>query len=407
MFALVIIFGIASVAAAVVAAKRRIGMERVGKKLTEVEMQLAISESRLADANGRIAERDNLERKWREQFEQLSAKALRDNNEAFLLLAKNSFCALTNEASSGFGNAIKPIESTLKLFDEKLKKLEEQRQTAYIGLAEQLKLSNRAHAELKEETNNLCNALRRPDVRGQWGEMQLRRTVELAGMAEHVDFEEQKNVTSQDGQNFRPDMVINLPNARTIVVDAKAPLNLYADVAASTKRSDGEFFEKFAAQIKRHVEKLSSKNYWQQFENSPEFVVLFLPGENFLSDAFRADASLLEFGVSRRVMLVTPTTLIALLQAISYGWKQAHLTDKAREIIEIGKEMYGRLKIFFDHFNGVGKSISSSVDAFNRMRASAEARLIPQAKKFQMLGLNSAEIDLIGHLDGGGTVPSE
>lgn len=389
MFIVVAFFAVAFIVVCVSYVKKFAEVAALKLKLTETEIRLSI-------ANEKIEERNSFNQKLGEQFEQLSAKALRDNNEAFLLLAKNSFHALANEANNGFGNAVKPIETTLKLFDEKLKKLEEQRQSAYVSLAEQLKLSAQASAMLQEETNNLCNALRKPDVRGQWGEMQLKRTVELAGMMEHVDFEEQESTTSADGQGFRPDMVINLPNGRTIVVDAKAPLGGYLEASSSVSKVDQRTaFAAFASQIKRHIEKLGSKNYWQQFANCPEFVVLFLPGENFLSDAFRANGELLEFGVAKRVILATPTTLIALLKAIAFGWNQANLTREANEIAEVGREMYARLRVFFDHFNGVGKSLANSVDAFNKMRASADSRLIPQAKKFQDLGLGSAPIGVV------------
>ncbi|MDR1401879.1 MAG: DNA recombination protein RmuC [Puniceicoccales bacterium] len=373
---------------AVVAAYLRKNSEAtcLHKKLAEAEIRLAVSQER-------IEERDAFNQKLREQFEQLSAKALKDNNEAFLLLARNSFGTLTSEANSGFGNAVKPIENTLKLFDEKLQKLEEQRQSAYGSLLEQLRLSNQASAALREETNNLCNALSAPKTRGQWGEMQLRRTVELAGMTEHVDFEEQKKTTSAEGNELTPDMVINLPNGRTIIVDAKAPLSGYLAAASAKSRAEQQdALEKFGRALRDRIRDLGSKNYWQQFENCPEFVVLFLPGENFLSDAFRGNGELLEFAVDKRVILATPTTLIALLKAIFYGWKQANLANEAREIAEIGREMYARLKVFFDHFNCVGKSLASSVEAFNKMRASAESRLIPQAKRFRELGIGMGEI---------------
>ncbi|MDR1432835.1 MAG: DNA recombination protein RmuC [Puniceicoccales bacterium] len=387
-----VILGIISAIAVGAYVKKSVEAGSLRRKLSEAEVRLAV-------ANERICERDNLYKQLNERFEQMSAKALRDNNEAFLLLAKNSFNALTNEANNEFGNAVKPIETTLKAFDEKLKKLEEQRQSAYASLAEQLKLSTQASAMLQEETNNLCNALKKPDVRGQWGEMQLRRTVELAGMVEHVDFEEQASAVSADGQSFRPDMVINLPNGRTIVVDAKAPLSGYLEASSFGSKADQQTaLAAFATQIKRHVEKLGSKNYWQQFANCPEFVVLFLPGENFLSDAFRANGELLEFGVAKRVILATPTTLIALLKAIAFGWQQANLTKEANEIAEIGREMYARLRVFFEHFNCVGKALANSVDAFNKMRASADSRLMPQAKKFHDLGMGIAPIGVVGKI---------
>ena len=209
-------------------------------------------EVRLSAANDKIAERDLLAAKWSEQFEQLSAKALRDNNEAFFSLAKNSFSSLSSGAKNDFNEAVKPIENVLKSFDEKIKKLEEQRQSAYTSLSEQLKMANQTSAALSKETTNLNNALRRPDTRGQWGEMQLRRTVELAGMMEHVDFDVQSSVISDDNQVLRPDMIIKLPNSRTIVVDAKAPLNGYLEASEATSIADKNMaFLSFSRQIKR------------------------------------------------------------------------------------------------------------------------------------------------------------
>ena len=356
------------------------------QKSTELEV-------RLSAANDKIAERDLLATQWSERFEQLSAKALRDNNEAFFALAKNSFSSLSSGAKNDFNEAVKPIENVLKSFDEKIKKLEEQRQSAYTSLSEQLKMANQTSVALSKETTNLNNALRRPDTRGQWGEMQLRRTVELAGMMEHVDFDVQSSVVSDDNQVLRPDMIIKLPNSRTIVVDAKAPLNGYLEASEATSIADKNMaFLSFSRQIKRHIEKLSEKEYWKQFTSCPEFVIMFLPGENFLSDAFRANEDIIEFGVSKKVILATPITLIALLKAASYGWKQTKLADEAREIANVGNELYKRLLKFSSYFNKIGKSLSESVQAYNDMCASATTRLIPQAKKFQSLGIGSDDI---------------
>lgn len=391
--AALIILAIISVIACIIAKKRTSEAYQLRHKLAESELRLAV-------ANERISENNILQQQWKEQFEQLSAKALRDNNEAFLLMAQQSFSSMANDAKSGFGNAVKPIEDILKLFDTKLQTLETQRQHAYSSLSEQLKLANQANIALQEETNNLCNALRKPDVRGQWGEMQLRRTVELAGMQEHVDFEEQAQTNDSDGNIIRPDMIIKLPNARTIVVDAKTPLTGYLEATSAQSISEkNAALATFSKQIKRHIESLSDKNYWSQFQSCPEFVVLFLPGENFLSDAFRANADLLEFGVSKRVILATPTTLIALLKAISYGWKQERLADEARDIITTGTELYKRLSKFMSHFNKMGKTLSDSVQAFNNMRASAESRLIPQAKRLQALGTEHDEVSLTNTID--------
>ncbi|MDR0595398.1 MAG: DNA recombination protein RmuC [Puniceicoccales bacterium] len=326
------------------------------------------------------------EERLRENFNNLSANALKSNNEAFITLAKSAFSGLSKEAETEFNTAAKPIYDSLKLFNEKIQKIEDQRNTSYIELSEQLKIMSQANLALKTETSGLVNALRKPEVRGRWGEMQLRRTVELSGMMEHVDFEEQENVMSSDGQNLRPDMVINLPNGRRIVVDSKAPLSLYLDaIQQSTEREKTNMLHTYASNIRKHIERLGSKNYWDQFLASPEFVVLFLPGENFFSDALKEDNSLIEFGVSKRVIPATPTTLIALLKAIAYGWKQDKIAAEAKNIAEIGREMYKRLRVFFDHFEKLGKSLSASVKSFNEASLSAEARLLPQARKFEKI----------------------
>lgn len=329
---------------------------------------------------------ESAEERLCESFKNLSANALKSNNESFITLAKNEFSNLTKEAESEFNIAAKPIQESLKNFNEKIEKIEQQRQSSYFELSEQLKLANQASQALKAETTDLVNALRKPEVRGRWGEMQLKRTVELSGMTEHVDFEEQENVTSPDGQNLRPDMVIHLPNNRTIIVDSKAPLSFYLDaLQRNTDQERSKILKLYAAGVRKHIENLGSKNYWEQFPFSPEFVVLFLPGENFFSDALKEDPNLIEFGVSKRVILVTPTTLIALLKAVAYGWKQDKIADEAKNIAAIGHELYKRLKIFSDHLEKVGKSLSMSVKSYNDACASMESRLLPQARKFERI----------------------
>jgi DNA recombination protein RmuC len=205
-------------------------------------------------------------------------------------------------------------------------------------------------------------------------------------MIEHVDFEEQEHLVTRDGQNLRPDMIVNLPNGRRIVVDSKAPLALYLDaIQQNTEQGKASVLRTYASNIRRHIERLGSKNYWEQFSTSPEFVILFLPGENFFSDALKEDCDLIEFGVSKRVIPATPTTLIALLQAIAYGWKQDKIAAEAKNIADIGREMYKRIRVFFDHFERVGKSLSASVKSYNEASLSAETRLLPQARKFEKL----------------------
>jgi DNA recombination protein RmuC len=214
-------------------------------------------------------------------------------------------------------------------------------------------------------------------------------------MMEHVDFDEQENTVTDDGQNLRPDMVINLPNNRRIIVDSKAPLSLYLDaIQQNTEQGKASMLRSYASNIRKHIDRLGSKNYWDQFSVSPEFVVLFLPGENFFSDALKEDGDLIEFGVSKRVIPATPTTLIALLKAIAYGWKQDKIATEARDIAEAGYEMCKRLKIFFNHLDKVGKSLSSSVKSYNDAVSSMETRLLPQARKFEQIAPE------IGLLDG-------
>lgn len=329
---------------------------------------------------------ESAEERLRESFKNLSANALKSNNESFITLAKSVFSSLTKEAESEFNIATKPIQESLKNFNEKVEKIEHQRQTSYFELSEQLKLINQTSQALKSETADLVNVLRKPEVRGRWGEMQLKRTVELSGMTEHVDFEEQENVTSPDGQNLRPDMIIRLPNNRTIIVDSKTPLSFYLDaLQRNTEQERAKILKLYAANIRKHIENLGSKNYWEQFQSSPEFVVLFLPGENFFSDALKEDPNLIEFGVSKRVIPATPTTMIALLKAVAYGWKQDKIADEAKNIAAIGHELYKRMKTFLEHLEKIGKSLSTSVKSYNEACASLETRLIPQAKKFERL----------------------
>ncbi|MDR2436046.1 MAG: DNA recombination protein RmuC [Puniceicoccales bacterium] len=354
------------------------------------EAALKFEREKAALAEGSFQEKLDLlhaaEERLRENFNNLSANALKSNNEAFIALAKSAFSGLSKEAESEFNTAAKPIRDSLKLFSEKIQKIEDQRNASYIELSEQLKLMNQANLALKTETSGLVNALRKPEVRGRWGEMQLRRTVELAGMIEHVDFEEQEHLVTNEGQNLRPDMVVNLPNGRRIVVDSKAPLALYLDaIQQNTEQGKAGMLRTYASNIRRHIERLGSKNYWEQFSTSPEFVVLFLPGENFFSDALKEDCDLIEFGVSKRVIPATPTTLIALLQAVAYGWKQDKIAAEAKNIADMGREMYKRIRVFFDHFERVGKSLSASVKSYNEASLSAETRLLPQARKFEKL----------------------
>jgi DNA recombination protein RmuC len=328
---------------------------------------------------------------------------LKQNNEAFLKLASVSFEALHAKADGALqqrqeaiDGLVRPLQESLLRYDEHMRLLEQSRQSAYGGLDQHLKSLAESHQRLQQETGNLVKALRAPVVRGQWGEITLKRVAELAGMVEHCDFVEQQSITAEDGR-YRPDMVVQLPGSRRIIVDAKTVLSAYLD--AHDARDDAqrtEALRRHAEQVRKRMDELSLKAYWSQFDRAPEFVVLFLPGEQFLGAALDQDPRLIEEGFARGVVLATPTTLVALLRAVAYGWRQERMTAHAEEAGRLGKDLYERMAVLAEHFNDVGHALSKSVSAYNRAVGSLETRILPAARRFKELGVSSdKEIPLL------------
>jgi DNA recombination protein RmuC len=358
--------------------------------LATLEAQYA-SEQKSAEEKFALLEqaRDQL----KESFQALSSEALSKNNESFLNLAKTTLEKYQEGAKGdldkrqeAINKTVEPVGIALKTFNERVEKIEERRTQTDASLKQQLQQLAESQVQLSKTTGSLVQALRAPQVRGQWGEMQLRRTVEMAGMINYCDFEEQASVETIDGQRQRPDMIIRLPNERVVVVDSKVPLAAYLDALQSEDPDhQKERMVAHARHIRDHIKGLSAKSYWTQFDNAPEFVVLFIPNETIFSAALEQDPELIELGVLNKVILATPTTLIALLKAIAYGWQQEAIAREAKDIAALGKELYERVSVVTGHFTKLGKSLDQSVGCYNKAVSSLESRLLVTAKKFEAL----------------------
>ncbi len=368
-----------------------------GRRL-HLQQALELAETRLKDQDALQRERESAfevaTSRLAKAFSELSNQSLKANSETFLKLAEQNLGTHQERAKRELGareqaveNLVKPIREALTQSQQQISQLEKARSEAYGSIKMQLETMQQSQKFLAQETQNLVNALRRPQVRGRWGEITLRRLVELAGMVEHCDFQEQVH-SAGDDKSIRPDMIVRMPDRRELVVDVKTPLDAYLEAAEAKDDVQRQLaLERHARNVRDHVRKLGSKSYWEQFSRSPDFVILFIPGDQFLSAALNEDPDLIESALSQQIILATPTSFVALLKAVAYGWRQLSMADNAQEIRRLAEDLYGRLNAFVGHMNKVGKQLGSSVDNYNRAVGSLERMVLPGARRFVELGI--------------------
>jgi DNA recombination protein RmuC len=370
-----------------------VDLEAARLRLAEIETQKSKAENSLAAERASSAEKIQALTEAHDlltsSFKALSADALRSNNQSFLELARETFGKLHQQSTDDLGkrqqaidSMVKPLRESLEKVDAKIGEIEKARAGAYGQLSEQLKSLGTAQISLQAEAAKLTTALRSTTTAGTWGELQLRRVVEMAGMTSYCDFSEQ-----QSTGGFRPDLIVRLPGGQQIIIDAKAPNDAYREAAnASDETVRLAKLAEHATKVRNHIDALGAKNYWEQFQPSPEFVVLFLPGDQFLSGALQADPSLIDRAIGKKVLLATPATLIALLKAAAYGWRQESVSKNADEIAELGRQLHDRVAVFADHLEKVGRGLETATKSYNAAVGSFEGTLMPGARKFVELG---------------------
>lgn len=355
--------------------------------LAQTEVQLHEERLRmLDDAQDRL---DNT-------FATLSQRALRDNNQQFLQLAHEtmgrfqaSSQADLEQRQRSIHHLVEPIRSALEKTEQQIRQIEKERQASFGMLSEQIRGMMLDQSALRDETGRLASALRTPGGRGQWGELSLRRIAELSGMVEHCDFVEQAQRSNTE-RTIRPDMVVRMPDARELIIDAKAPMDAYLDaVNADSEERRKHHLQRHAKHVREHVRTLAGKRYWEQFENSPDFVVLYIPGDQFLAAALEQDKTLLHDALDASVILATPATLVALLRAVAFGWKQTVLAENASKVRDLGEALHKRLSVFLDHMERLGRSLGGSVDTYNKALGSLERSVLPSVRRLSELGVSS------------------
>jgi DNA recombination protein RmuC len=385
-------------------AKQAVGFKEDQKWLqTRLEQEQALRAAAEKEAQGQrenLAEQkrllDDAQQKLKDAFQALAHEALKASSQQFLDLANEKFGALQKETEGeleqrkvAIQGLVNPLETAVKELRSEVTKIEAARQEAYGSLRTEVQQLVTTSKELRQETGSLVSSLKQPQVKGKWGELTLRRAVELAGLSPHCDFAEQQSVVTEEGR-LRPDLIVHLPGGTQIVIDAKVPLHAFlAAVSAGPEADYREAMTQHARLVRAHVDRLSSKEYWRQFDLTPEFIVLFVPGESFFSAALEQDRTLIEDAIDKRVVLASPTTLIALLRAIAYGWKQQLVAENAERIKDLGKQLYDRVVTFAEHLSEVAKHLERASKTYNNAVASFDTRLLPTLRKFQEMGVDS------------------